>query len=70
MNDKVMIAPYIVSSLVNLFKPENTCQYKLMKDPNTNRMNDFLIKEGILVSLYSNMLTFRDSNKPFKLEFF
>ena len=31
-------------------------------------MNDFLINEGILVTIFSNMLTFRDSNNPFKLD--
>ena len=31
-------------------------------------MNDFLINEGIPVTLFSNMLTFRDSKKSFKLD--
>ena len=31
-------------------------------------MNDFLINGGTPVSLYSNMLTFRDSNKSFILD--
>ena len=29
MNDKGMIAPYLASSLVNLFKPENESQFRL-----------------------------------------
>ena len=68
MNDKGMIAPYLASSLVNLFTLENTSQFKLREDPNSNRMNDFLINGVIPVSLYSKMLTFRDGNKPFKLD--
>ena len=32
------------------------------------RWKVFLIKGGIPVNLYSNMLTFRDSNKTFKLD--
>ena len=68
MNDKGMIAAYLASSLVNLFKHENESQLKLKKDQNSNRMNDFLIKGGKPVSLYINMLTFRDSNKSFKLD--
>ena len=68
MNDKGMIAPYLASSLVNLFKPENTSQFILTKDNETIRMNDFLINSGLPISLYSNMLTFRDSNKSFKLD--
>ena len=31
-------------------------------------MNDFLINEGIPVTIISKMLTFRDSNKSFKLD--
>ena len=31
-------------------------------------MNDFLIHRGIPVTLFSNMITFRGSNKSFKLE--
>ena len=63
-----MIAPYLASSLVNLFKPENKSQFKLVKDQISVRINEFLINGGIPVSLYSNMLTFRDSNKSFKLD--
>ena len=43
MNDKGMIAPYLASSLVNLFKPENKSQFRLRKDPNSNKLNDFLL---------------------------
>ena len=68
MNDKGMIAPCLASSLVYLFKPENKSQYKLIKDQNSIGMNDFLINGGISVSLYSNMLIFRDSNKSFILD--
>ena len=68
MNDNGMIAPSLASSLINLFKPENTSQFKLIKDPYSIRMNDFLINGGIQVSLYRNMLTFRGSNRSFKLD--
>ena len=68
MNEKGLIAPYLTSSLVNLFKPENKSQFRLRKDNNSTKMNDFLIHGGIPVTLFSNMITFRDSNKSFKLE--
>ena len=68
MNNIGLIAPYLASSLVNLFKPENKSQFRLKKDLNSTKMNDFLINEGIPVTLVSNMLIFRDSNKSFKLE--
>ena len=68
MNDKGMIAPFLASSLVNLLNPENKSQFRLRKDPNSTKMNDFFIHGSIPVTLFSNMITFRDSNKTFKLE--
>ena len=68
MNDKGMISSYLASSLVNLFKPENKSQFRLKKDLSSTKMNDFLINKGIPVTLVSNLLIFRDSNKSFKLE--
>ena len=67
MHDKSMIAPYLASSLVNLLKPQNTSQFKLIKRPNSIRMTDFFINMNIPVNLYNNFSTFRD-NKSFKLD--
>ena len=36
MNDKGMIAPYLASSLVNLFTPENKSQIRLLKHLNSS----------------------------------
>ena len=68
IDDKGLIAPYLASSLVNLFKPENKSQFRLKKDLNSTKMNDFLIIDGIPVTAFSNMITFRASNKPFKID--
>ena len=68
MNEKGLIAPYSASSLVNLFKPENKSQFRLIKDLNSTKMNDFLINDGIPVTLYSIMLISRDSNRSFILD--
>ena len=68
MNDKGMIAPYLTTSLVEVFKKDNKSQFRLRKDPNSTKMNDFLIHGNILVTIFSNMITFRDSNKTFRLE--
>ena len=68
MDDKGMITSFLASSLVNLFKPENKSQFRLKKDLNSTKMNDFMINKGIPVTLVSNLLIFRDSNKSFKLE--
>ena len=68
MNEKGLIAPYLTTSLANVLSLENKSQFRLRKDPNSTKMNDFLIHRGIPVTLFSNMIIFRDSNKPFKLE--
>ena len=68
MDEKGMIAPYLASSLVNIFKPENKSQFRLRKDPNSTKMDNFSIHGNIPVTLFSNMITFRDSNKSFRLE--
>ena len=68
MNDKGLIAPYLTTSLVEVFKKDNKSQFRLRKDPNSTKMNDFLIHGTIPVNIFSNMITFRDSNKTFRLE--
>ena len=68
MNDKDMIAPYLTTSLVEVFKKDNKSQFRLRKDNNSTKMNDFLIHGTIPVTIFSNMITFRDSNKSFRLE--
>ena len=68
MDDKGLIAPYLVSSLVEVFKKDNKSQFRLRKDPNSTKMNNFLIHGTIPVTIFSNMITFRDSNKSFRLE--
>ena len=68
MSDKGIIPPFLATSLVNLFKPENKSQFRLRKDSSSTKMNDFLIHGNIPVTLFGNMITFRDSNKSFRLE--
>ena len=68
LNEKGLIAQYLVSFLVNLFTPENKSQFRLTKDHNSIEKYDFLINNGIPVTLYSNMLTFRDSHRSFNLD--
>ena len=65
MNDKGMIAPYLASPLAILLKPENKGQYNIIKDQKSIKMKDFLITTSIPVTLYSTMLTFRDTNETF-----
>ena len=68
MNDKCLIAPYLTTSLVEVFKKDNKSQFRLRKDPNSTKMNNFLIHGTIPVTIFSNMITFRGTNKAFRLE--
>ena len=68
LKDKVIMAPYLAFPLVNVFKAENKTQFELISDQNSIEMNDFLINQSLPVALYSNLLTFRDTNRIFKLD--
>ena len=59
MDEKGLIAPFLASSLVNVFEPENKSQFRLRKDPNSTKMNDFLIHGNIPFTLFSNMITLK-----------
>ena len=47
--------------------PKNSSQFKVVKDPSSNRVND-LIRSTIPITSHDNLLTFRDSNKVFELK--
>ena len=64
MNDKGLID----SSLIEVIKSDNKGQFRLTKDPNSTKTNDFLINENVPVTIFSNMLTFRNTKKIFKIE--
>ena len=68
MNDRGILATYLISPLSKITNPENTTQFKLEKDPSSNRVNDLKIHNSIPITLYGNMLTFRDTNKQFELK--
>ena len=68
MNDRGILATYLMSPLSKITNPENSSQFKLVKDHNSNRVNDLLIKNTITITLYNNLLTFRDTGKEFELK--
>ena len=57
-----------MSPLFKITNSENTTQFKLVKDSSSNRVNDLKIHNSIPITLYGNMLTFRDTNKQFELK--
>ena len=68
MNDRGILATYLMSPLSKITNPENTSQFKSVEDSSLNRVNDLKIHNSIPITLYGNMLTFRDTNKQFELK--
>ena len=68
MNDRGILATYLMSPLSKITNPENTSQFRLEKNHNSNRVNDLLMKNKIPITLYGNILTFRDTGKEFELK--
>ena len=54
-----------MSPLSKVANPENTSQYKPVKDPNSKKVNDLSIHNTIPITLYK--LTFRDTDKEFEI---
>ena len=68
MNDRGIIASYLLSPLSKNTNPENSTQFKLVKHSSSNRVNVLLIHNPIPITLHDILLTFRDSGKEFKLK--
>ena len=51
---------FLLSKITN---PESTSQFKIVKDHNSNRIGDLLIKNTIPIKLHDNLLTFRHTGK-------
>ena len=68
MNDRGILASYLMSLLSEITNPENISQFKLVKKHNSNRVNDFKINKTIPITLYGIILSFRDTGKQFELK--
>ena len=51
MTARGILATYLMSPLSRITNPENTSQFKLVKDHNSNRVNDLLIKNTTPITL-------------------
>ena len=67
-NDRGILATYLLTPLSKITNPGNTSQFKLVNDSSSDRVNDLKIHNSIPITLYGNMLTFRDTNKQFELK--
>ena len=55
MNDRGVLGSYLMSPLSKITNPENTSQFKLVKDSISNRGNDLLIHNSTPINLYNNL---------------
>ena len=62
MNDRGILSSYLMPPLSKMTNPEETCQFKLVKDSSSKRVNDFLIKKTIPITLHNNLLTYHGTN--------
>ena len=68
LNDRGILATFLLSPLSKNTNLENTSQFKLVKDSNSNRVNGLLIHNTIPNTLDENFSTFRDTKKVFELK--
>ena len=68
MNDRGIFASYLLSPLSRITDPENTSQFRIVKNSNSKRVNDLLLHNTRPVILNNNLLTFRDTGKEFELK--
>ena len=68
MTDGGIISSYLLSPISKTTNPENTSQFKLMRDYASSRVNDLRINKTKPGILHDNLLTFRDTNKQFELK--
>ena len=57
-----------MTHLSKISSPENSSHFKLVKDSNSNRVNDLKIHKTIPITPYNNLLKFRDTGKEFELK--
>ena len=68
MKCRCILESYLFSLLSKITNPEHTNQFKLVKDLDSNKVNDLLMNRTIPVTLSDNLLTFRDTDKKFEVE--
>ena len=68
MNDRGIIASFLLSPLAKIFNPKNSTQFKLKNDSTSDRVNNLKINKSIPINSYNSKLTFRDTGKEFELK--
>ena len=53
MNERGLLATYLMSALSKITSLENISQFKLINDANSNRVNDLLIHNTIGITYFT-----------------
>ena len=68
LNDRGISASYLMSPLSKTTNLENASHFNLVKDSSSNGVNDLKVNKTIPITLYNNLLTFRDTGKQSELK--
>ena len=68
LNNRGIKSSYLLSPLSKITNLDNTSQYKILKNPNSNRVNDLLSHDTIPITLFNDFLTFRHTGKEVELK--
>ena len=68
LNDRGIIASYLFSLLSKINNPENTTQFKLVKDYTSKRVINLLMHNSISITSHGKLLTLLDPVKEFELK--
>ena len=68
LNDRRILASFLLSPLSKITNPENNRQFKLVRDPSSNGVNDLVTIDTTPVYLYNNLPTFRQTDEKFELQ--
>ena len=68
MNDRGILACYLMSLVSKITSFEHTSQFKLIKDPSSNSANDLLVSKSIPFTLIDHLLTFRDTDEKVQIQ--
>ena len=65
--DRGILGTYLMFPLSIIADPEHTSQFKKVKYPDSDKVNDLLTNKTKPVTLCNNLLKFRDTEKKFEL---
>ena len=68
MNDRFIIACCLLSLLSKITNPDNSFQFKLVKEHSSNTVNDLLTNKTIPITVFIIFIRFRDADKKIELQ--